>query len=103
MMSRAIPTSVETNHESPYVNSLQLHCGRDNQLSSRQRAVEALTDREGTIIVFIGAGRSNKEIARELGVTPETIKTHLKRIFLKLSACNRTQAFARAQSLGLVS
>ena len=60
-----------------------------------------LTDREGIIVAFIGTGRSNKEIARELGVTPETIKSHLKRIFLKLSASTRAEAVARAQSIDL--
>jgi LuxR family maltose regulon positive regulatory protein len=49
------------------------------------------------------AGRSNKEIARELSVAPETIKTHLKRIFQKLSAESRTQAVVRAQSLGMLN
>jgi LuxR family maltose regulon positive regulatory protein len=37
-----------------------------------------------------------------LGVTPETVKTHMKRIFIKLSAETRAQAVVRAQSLGLL-
>src|SRR5262245_64727549 len=61
-----------------------------------------LTPREGVIVAFIGTGRSNKEIARELGVTPETIKSHLKRIFLKLSASTRAEAVARARGIDLV-
>lgn len=61
-----------------------------------------LTIREQSIIAFIASGRSNKEIARELGVGPETIKTQLKRIFHKLSAETRTQAVVRAQYLGLL-
>ena len=63
---------------------------------------DELTARERSIIEFIAKGRSNKEIARELGITPETIKTHLKRIFQKLSAESRTQAVVRAQSLGML-
>ena len=51
---------------------------------------------------FVAAGHSNKQIARELGVAPETIKTHLKRIFQKLSAQTRTQAVVRAHSFGLL-
>jgi len=58
--------------------------------------------RERSIVEFIARGRSNKEIARELGVAPETIKTHLKRIFHKLSAESRAQAVVRAQSLGML-
>ena len=41
-------------------------------------------------------------IARTLGLTPETVKTHVKRIFIKLSAETRAQAVVRAQSLGLL-
>ena len=70
--------------------------------SGTQRAKQRLTDRENSIIEFIAKGKSNKEIARALGVTPETIKTHVKRIFSKLSAASRAQAVVRAQSLGLL-
>lgn len=66
------------------------------------RAKEILTNREQSIIEFIAGGRSNKEIARTLGVTPETVKTHVKRIFIKLSAETRAQAVVRAQSLGFL-
>ena len=60
-----------------------------------------LTQREIAIVSLIAAGQSNKEIAIQLGVAPETIKTHLKRIFLKLSARTRAEAVVRAQSTGL--
>ena len=70
--------------------------------SVSQRAKQRLTVRENSIIEFIAKGKSNKEIARALGVTPETIKTHVKRIFSKLSAASRAQAVVRAQSLGLL-
>jgi LuxR family maltose regulon positive regulatory protein len=63
---------------------------------------ETLTAREQSIIKFIADGQSNKQIARTLGVTPETIKTHVKRIFAKLSAESRAQAVVRAQSLGFL-
>lgn len=72
------------------------------QFSVKKRERHLLTEREGTIIAFIGSGQTNKEIARELGVTPETIKSHLKRIFQKLSASTRAQAVARAQNIGLI-
>jgi LuxR family maltose regulon positive regulatory protein len=70
--------------------------------SGSQSAKKRLTVRENSIIEFIAKGKSNKEIARALGVTPETIKTHVKRIFSKLSAASRAQAVVRAQSLGLL-
>ena len=60
-----------------------------------------LTQREVVIISLVAAGRSNKAIAIQLGVAPETIKAHLKRIFIKLSARTRAEAVIRAQSAGL--
>jgi DNA-binding NarL/FixJ family response regulator len=80
---------------------LDLHRSVADKQRSARRDRHQLTDREGVIIAFIGTGRSNKEIARELGVTPETIKSHLKRIFLKLSASTRAEAVVRAQSIDL--
>jgi LuxR family maltose regulon positive regulatory protein len=75
---------------------------REKKKPSVTRARDELTSRERSIVEFIARGRSNKEIARELGVAPETIKTHLKRIFQKLSAESRAQAVVRAQSLGML-
>jgi len=63
----------------------------------------ALSTREGAILKLIAQGLSNKEIARNLAITPETVKSHVKHIFIKLGAEKRAQAVARAQSLGLVT
>jgi LuxR family maltose regulon positive regulatory protein len=83
---------------------LEKHYDRKETQSERPavRERQVLTNREGSIITFIAEGRSNKEIARELGVTPETIKSHVKRIFQKLSAETRAQAVVRAQYLGIL-
>ncbi len=64
---------------------------------------DPLSTREGAILKLIGQGLSNKEIARNLAITPETVKSHVKHIFTKLGAEKRAQAVARAQSLGLVA
>jgi DNA-binding CsgD family transcriptional regulator len=61
-----------------------------------------LSVREGDILDLIGQGRSNKEIARSLCIAPETVKTHVKHIFVKLNVEKRAQAVSRAYSLGLV-
>lgn len=68
----------------------------------KNRSKQPLTAREQAIMGFIADGQSNKQIARTLGVTPETVKTHVKRIFIKLSAETRAQAVVRAQSLGVL-
>jgi LuxR family transcriptional regulator, maltose regulon positive regulatory protein len=65
-------------------------------------AVHALSPRERNILERIGEGRSNKEIARELGITPETGKSHIKNIFVKFAVDRRAQAISRAQSLGFI-
>ncbi|MBS0403241.1 MAG: hypothetical protein JSS18_12270 [Proteobacteria bacterium] len=63
---------------------------------------DALSPRERDILVLIAEGKSNKEVARVLGMGPETVKTHLKHIFVKLAVERRAQAAARARSLGLI-
>jgi LuxR family maltose regulon positive regulatory protein len=62
---------------------------------------ESLSTREGDILKLIAEGLSNKQIARNLAITPETVKTHVKHIFAKLNVEKRAQAVSRAQILGL--
>jgi DNA-binding CsgD family transcriptional regulator len=66
----------------------------------RSRASETLTARECDILALIGQGFSNKSIARMLKISPETVKSHVKRIFLKLGVCTRAAAVSRAVLLG---
>jgi LuxR family transcriptional regulator, maltose regulon positive regulatory protein len=61
----------------------------------------ALTPREGDILKLIADGLSNKEIARNLAIAPETVKSHIKHIFAKLNVERRVHAVSRAQILGL--
>jgi LuxR family maltose regulon positive regulatory protein len=60
-----------------------------------------LSRREGDILKLIADGLSNKEIARDLAIAPETVKSHAKHIFTKLNVERRAQAVSRVQSLGL--
>jgi LuxR family transcriptional regulator, maltose regulon positive regulatory protein len=60
-----------------------------------------LSPREGDILKLIADGLSNKEIARTLAIAPETVKSHIKHIFIKLNIERRVQAVSRAQMLGL--
>jgi LuxR family maltose regulon positive regulatory protein len=61
-----------------------------------------LSRRETGILQMIARGLSNKRIAQSLGITPETVKTHAKRIFVKLDTRTRAHAVARAESTGLL-
>ncbi|MES2681992.1 MAG: LuxR C-terminal-related transcriptional regulator [Pseudomonadota bacterium] len=63
---------------------------------------EPLTDREREILIFLGNGVSNKEMATRLFVSENTVKFHLKNIYSKLAVASRVQAIASARNLGLV-
>lgn len=68
------------------------------------KAVESLgiSPRELAVLEELAAGRSNKEIAQRLDVSPNTIKTHTARLFEKLGARRRTDAINKARELGLL-
>lgn len=53
---------------------------------------EPLSEREKEVAHLLVAGLPNKEIAQHLSISVDTVKTHLRRIFIKLGASNRTQA-----------
>ena len=63
---------------------------------------QSLSRRETAILRMIAQGMSNKRIAKSLGITPETVKSHAKNIFVKLAARTRAQAVARAEATGLL-
>ncbi|HEY2783248.1 MAG TPA: LuxR C-terminal-related transcriptional regulator [Steroidobacteraceae bacterium] len=69
----------------------------------KARAALKLTLSEMTVLEEIAAGRSNKEIAARLKVSPNTVKTHAARLFEKLGAKRRTDAVKKARELGIVS
>ncbi|MBK5120489.1 tetratricopeptide repeat protein [Burkholderia sp. R-69980] len=74
-----------------------------NSQPRREVERDRLSSRERGIVELIAKGQSNKEIARTLGITPETVKSHVKSIFTKLEVDKRAQAVSRAQALGLVN
>ena len=61
-----------------------------------------ISEREFEVLMLLAAGRSNKEIANELHVSPNTVKTHVGKLFGKLEARRRTEAISRARELGLI-
>jgi LuxR family transcriptional regulator, maltose regulon positive regulatory protein len=62
-----------------------------------------LSPRQRIVLQLVSEGRSNKEIARDLGIGAETVKSHVKGIFVRLQVVRRAQAVSRAQALGLLS
>ena len=67
------------------------------------RSEVSLSARERSIVLLMSRGLSNKQIARTLSIAPETVKSHAKRIFVKLAVCSRAQAVCRAMTLGLIA
>ena len=67
-----------------------------------QHSGARLSARERTVVLLMGHGLSNKRIARQLSIAPETVKSHAKRIFWKLAVQSRAQAVYRASTLGLL-
>ncbi len=58
--------------------------------------------RESEVLLFLCHGYTNSEIAEQLSITENTVKTHLKNIYAKLGVSNRTQAAAEAKMLNIV-
>ncbi|MFZ4607995.1 MAG: response regulator transcription factor [Caulobacter sp.] len=61
-----------------------------------------ITRREHEVLGLLASGRSNKEIARQLNLSPNTVKTHIARLYEKLEAARRTDAVLRARELRLI-
>jgi DNA-binding CsgD family transcriptional regulator len=63
----------------------------------------ALSAREQGVLELVAQGQSNKEIGRTLSISPETVKTHLEHVYVKLAVDRRAQAIARAKDLALLA
>ena len=61
-----------------------------------------LTARECEILALLASGQSNKELARSLGISPNTVKTHLASLYLKLEVDRRVHAIETARRLSLI-
>ena len=62
----------------------------------------ALSERESQTLSLVAQGQSNKEIARSLDISSETVKWHLKNLYAKLQVTSRIQAMSRARELSLL-
>jgi DNA-binding CsgD family transcriptional regulator len=77
---------------------------RAREFTPNERAQVSLgiTERERQVLQLLADGRSNKEIAAQLELSPNTVKTHVARLFEKLSVARRTEAILYARELGLI-
>ena len=72
------------------------------EINTQAQKSLGLSERELEVLSLIASGQSNKEIARQLDVSPNTVKTHVANLFGKLGAQRRTEAILRARELGLI-
>ena len=83
-----------------------------NRLTARPRqmfvrnnaAISALgiSAREFEVLEMLAAGHANKVIARQLDISPNTVKTHVARVYEKLAVASRTQAIQKARTLDIL-
>ena len=70
--------------------------------NTRVQETLGISGRELEVLGLLAVGGSNKEIARRLEVSPNTVKTHLTKLFAKLEARRRTEAIQKARELGMI-
>ena len=72
-------------------------------LGGQRKAAEDLTPREREVLGLLSSGLTNKVIARRLGISEKTVKTHLTSVFSRIGVSDRTQAALWAQRNGLTA
>jgi DNA-binding CsgD family transcriptional regulator len=72
------------------------------EVNTRAQQSLGISEREYEVLGLLAGGSSNKQIARTLSISPNTVKTHVARLFEKLGAQRRTEAIGRARELGLI-
>ena len=70
--------------------------------AERRRPMEELSERERQVLVLVGSGIPNKQIARRLGISEKTVKVHLTNVFRRIGVEDRTQAALWAERHGLL-
>ena len=108
IVQRRIASAHDAGELLPYAGLLLVHRQRRARraiepfAARRPNAAAALSERERLIVDLMGQGLSNKQIAVELCIAPETVKSHAKHLYTKLSVRNRTEAVTLATRLGLI-
>ena len=72
------------------------------QMTQQERIARPLSPRETAVLERVAEGMTNIEIAADLGVSSDTVKTHIARSLEKLGARDRTHAVSRAMRIGLI-
>jgi DNA-binding NarL/FixJ family response regulator len=84
------------------VNILYPKPGGQGPTMPKDKALQTFTEREYDVLRLVAKGYSNKAVARELGITLSTVKTHLRNIFRKLDVEDRAQVIVKAIKEGMI-
>jgi DNA-binding NarL/FixJ family response regulator len=86
---------------SPYLMNLSLNPDQPGEMTSNKQG-PLLTLREREILRAVTEGKGNKEIADNLNISTETVKSHVKTIYRKLNVRNRVEAAREAREKNLL-
>jgi len=75
----------------------------DQSTTLDQEKLSQFSQREQDVLQLLCHGYANKEIAASLNISPNTVKTHMSRLFAKLDVHNRTEALSEAKALNLIA
>lgn len=89
---RAAITQVMAGQSALPLNLVSAAMREETRPSSYRNIAQILTAREQDVVALIAKGLTNKEIARELDISPATVKVHVERLIGKLGVADRTQA-----------
>jgi LuxR family transcriptional regulator, maltose regulon positive regulatory protein len=79
------------------------HARRNDLGESPPRLIDPLTKSETRVLRYLPSNLSAPEIANQLYVSPNTVRTHMRNLYAKFGAHRRTEAVARARALGLLA
>ncbi len=98
-----LPKSVSFTEMNDRIGALIASCcgdgGGSRNVPASETKSHGLTPRQLDVLKGIARGMSNKEIARELGIAPGTVKIHLAALFDRFDAGNRTELLIRAKAV----
>jgi len=89
-------------HSNDSANTATDHSGGQFQSTAKRPPQALLTERQKQILAKLSEGKSNKQIARELAVSENTVKVHVSSILRNLKLNNRTQAGIAAEKMKLL-
>ncbi len=85
-----------------YIPQTLPHSGHLTGTNGKSSGLKNLTNRQSQVLDLIAQGKSNKQIAYDMGVSESTVKLHINALLRTLHVSNRTQAVVTAQKMGII-